>query len=501
MLNLKELIRSNWDKSNFIKMSLNQSLRDEIIKQTLFLDQYYSDVPLRTRSYVILNDIKEDTIPKCKCNCGKVCAIDRTYTENGFRLYADANCSRKDKTIDKNIEKKLKNYDWIFNERVTQKKSIEQIANELKISTIPVVKYLRFHKIDNLMDARRRNSAANIILNDEARLKELYDSGLTCEEIGENLGVTKSTISRWMLIYNIESRNPNSYERKIKKISDEEQSLFNFIASIYDGPIIQSNRKILNGKELDIYLPEKNIAIEYNGLYSHYYRPYEKTKSLIKGSKYHLEKTLVCEEQGIRLLQFYSDEWLLKPNIVKSIISSKLHLNQKIYARKCKKIILNSYVKNEFLNQNHIQGEDKSRIKLGLCYNDELVCLMTFCKSRFNSHYEWELSRFSSKLGFNVIGGFSRLLSWFRDEYSGNIISYADRRYSDGNVYSKNGFDLLKVNRPSYYYVDKNCLERFNRMRFQKKIIGAYDCTEYEKARELGYNKIFDCGTICFGLQ
>jgi hypothetical protein len=125
---------------------------------------------------------------------------------------------------------------------------------------------------------------------------------------------------------------------------------------------------------------------------------------------------------------------------------------------------------------------------------------MTFCKARFNKDYEWELSRFCTRLGYNVVGGFSKLLSYFRSNYVGSIVSYADRRYSNGGVYDKNGFKLIHINAPSYYYVDKNYLERHNRMKFQKKYIGAYDCTEYEKAREMGFNKIFDCGTLAYGL-
>jgi transposase len=500
-MDLINYLKENWDKSGFIKVSLNKSIREEIEKRTSFLDNHYSTIPLRTRAYVLVNNIQESTIPRCKCGCGDVCAIDKTYSENGFRTYANSYCSRKSKTIDEDSKKKLENYDWIYDQRIIHKKSIEQIANELNISTIPVAKYLKIHKIEKLMDARRRNSASVIILNDEKKLKEMYDSGLSCEKISEQLKVTKSTVSRWLKIYNTEIRNPNYYERKIKKISNEEQQLVEYIRSIYDGEIVQSNRTILNGKEIDIYLPEKNIAIEYNGLYSHYYRPNESTESRIKDRKYHLHKTLECEKQGIQLLQFYSDEWRLKSGIVKSIISSKINQNQKIYARKCKKITIDSYKKNYFLNQNHIQGEDRSKIKLGLVYENDLVCIMTFCKSRFNTSYKWELSRFATKKGITVIGGFTKLLSWFRSEYDGNIVSYADKRYSNGNVYYKNGFDMIRVNPPSYYYVDKNCLERFNRMKFQKKLIGAYDCTEYEKAREMGYNKIFDCGTICFGLE
>jgi len=499
-MNLVEHLKENWDKSSFMKISLNQSIRKEIEESTIFLNQYYSSVSLRTRAYVLVNEITENTIPKCKCNCGKVCAIDKTYAERGFRSYANPSCSRRSKTIQFESKQKLENYEWIYNQRITQKKSIEQIAKELNISTIPVAKYLKNHNLHDLMDSRRRNSYSVSILSDKNKLEEIYNSGLTCEQIADKLGITKSTVSRWLNIYDIKTRESNSYERKIKKISKEENTLYEYIKSIYDGNIIQSNRSILSGKELDIYLPDYKIAIEYNGLYSHQHRPSETKECLIKGKSYHLQKTLDCAKQGIHLLQFYSDEWLLKKDIVKSVIASKLNLNQKIFARKCEKIIIETHQKNNFLNDNHIQGEDKSKIKLGLLYEDDLVCVMTFCKSRFNKNYKWELSRFSNKMGINVIGGFSKLLKWFRKDYDGNIVSYADRRYSNGNVYLKNGFENIRVNSPSYYYIDKNCNKRYNRMMFQKKLIGAYDCTEYEKAREMGYNKIYDCGTICFGL-
>lgn len=126
---------------------------------------------------------------------------------------------------------------------------------------------------------------------------------------------------------------------------------------------------------------------------------------------------------------------------------------------------------------------------------------MTFAKSRFNKSYDWELTRFCVKGGLTVIGGFSKLLKRFTDFYGNSIVSYADRRYSNGNVYNTNRFELIGVNKPSYYYVDKNFLRRVNRMKFQKKHIGAYDCTEYEKAREMGYEKIWDCGTLSFGYR
>ena len=498
-MELKELIRNHWDNHEFMSLSLNKSIKNQIIQETSFLDKYYSKIPLRNRAYVILNEIHENTIPQCIC--GKPVALDVTYSINGFRTYCGAKCSRKNKTVEKAALEKLSNKEWLYDQRIIQQKSIELIGEELGVSHIPVQKWIKEHQLDDMFDARSRNTLATSILKDKVKLKEFYDSGLTCEEIAEKLSSTKSTVSRWLSFHEIEKRPSNSYERKINKVSQQENDLVDFIRIIYNGEIKTSNRSVLNGQELDIYIPDKNIAIEYNGLYSHSYKPWETKESLIKGKSYHLNKTIKCQNQGVQLLHIFSDEWMLKREIVESLIRSKLNCNSRLYARKCSLVEIDTHTKNMFLNQCHIQGEDKSLIKLGLVYDNELVSAMTFCKARFNRNYEWELSRFCTKLGYNVIGGFSKLLVNFRKEYSGSIISYADRRYSNGGVYDKNGFQLIHVNSPSYYYVDKNYLERHNRMKFQKKYIGSYDCTEYEKAREMGFNKIFDCGTLAYGLS
>ena len=497
-MNLSALVNENWEKRKFMSLSLNKEAVSAIMNSTEFLNGLYPKISLRTRAYVLKHGITLDTLPRCKC--GRYAAINNTRAEEGFRVYCGPLCSRGDKTIDKNLIALFDNYEFLYEEKIVKQKSIEQIAEEHNISTGPVVKYLKMHNLYQLNDARRRNNKANVILEDKESLSALYETN-TMQEIAESLGTTKGTVSRWFRTHNIEVKAPNSYERKVKSVSNEENELFNFIQSIYDGTLIQSNRSVLNGKELDVYLPDKNIAIEYNGLYSHHYRPWEENEALKKDIKYHLHKTLECENQGIQLLHFYSDEWKLKRPIIENVIKSKLGVNDKVHARKCKVIPVTVSFKNHFLNEYHMQGEDKSSIKLGLDYNGEIIAIMTFAKSRFNKKYEWELTRFCVKGGISVVGGFSKLLKAFRDNHMGSIISYADRRYSNGNVYYTNGFQLIGVNRPSYYYVDKNCLRRYHRMRFQKKYIGAYDCTEYEKARELGYEKIFDCGTLAFGLQ
>jgi len=281
--------------------------------------------------------------------------------------------------------------------------------------------------------------------------------------------------------------------------SIKEKELVEFIKSLNVNHQI-NDRKILDGKELDIYLPEHSVAIEFNGLYWH--------SDKFVGKKYHLNKTEECEKQGIQLLHVFEDEWVNKESIVKSIINNKLKLcNNKIFARKCsiKKINDNKIVR-EFLDNNHIQGFVGSNIKIGLYYNDELVSLMTFIKTRKSiksNELSYELNRFCNKLNTVVIGGAGKLLKYFNDNYTfDEIISFADRRYSDGGLYYKLGFQKIKINKPNYSYISKTHIKRHHRFNFRKERLNIkdenFDKTEFEIMNERGYHRIYDSGNIKF---
>ncbi|MBR4316363.1 MAG: hypothetical protein IKP65_05305 [Alphaproteobacteria bacterium] len=133
-----------------------------------------------------------------------------------------------------------------------------------------------------------------------------------------------------------------------------------------------------------------------------------------------------------------------KQEIVKDRIKSILDIyDKKIYARKCEIKEIDIQTSNEFLETNHLQGKDNSSIRLGLFYENELISVMTFSKPRFNKHFNYELLRFASKTGYKVVGGASKLLEAFKRQYKGSIISYADRRYSNGRLYETIGFELI----------------------------------------------------------
>lgn len=292
---------------------------------------------------------------------------------------------------------------------------------------------------------------------------------------------------------------PDCYPKKIS-------SLEIFVSNILDNNninYIKRNRNILNnGLELDFYIPDKKIAIECNGLYWHSYE-------LLNDKKYHLNKTIDCEEKGIRLIQIFEDEIKEKPQIVENRLLSIFGIyNKTIYARDCVvKQIINKKECYNFLENNHLQGKYNYKVAYGLYHNNKLISLMTFGSYRISCgkkpiENEYEMLRFCNKLGYHVPGSASRLLKKFILEFKPiKIISYCDRRWSNGNLYDKIGFKLDHITEPGYSYVDLNHNQsRLNRFLFTKyntkKLFADFDNAKsvYENMINHGYCTIYDCG-------
>ena len=263
--------------------------------------------------------------------------------------------------------------------------------------------------------------------------------------------------------------------------------------------VITNDRTLLNGQEVDIFLPDFNISIEFDGVFWH--------NENNKPNDYHINKTIACENKGVRLIHIFEDEWVDKSDIWKSMLSNILgYTNNRIYARKCEIKEVSGSDSVKFLNDNHIQGTCPSSIKLGLYYNNELVSLMTFGKSRHfigNGKYEYELLRFCNKTNVSVIGGASKLFKYFCKTYNPtSVISYADRRWSIGNMYKQLGFEFLHSSKPNYYYVINN--KRKNRFNFRKsELVRKYNIPQNMSEREYCYSqkwyRIYDCGCLCYG--
>ena len=288
---------------------------------------------------------------------------------------------------------------------------------------------------------------------------------------------------------------------KKRFISVYERELHEFLDSYnlkYD-----ANRQILIDREIEIYIPDNKIGIEFDGLKFH-------TEFFGKKKHdYHLNKTLQCNEKGVGLIHIFEDEYVNHKDIVLSKLRHILKLDSnlpKIPGRKCKVKEIMKHQAKDFLEKYHIQGYCSSTVYLGAFYNDKLVAVMSFKNGGIKSK-DWELTRFATDMNYKFQGVGGKLFSYFVKNFNPVVvISFADRRWTvniNNNLYTKLGFEIAKVNKPDYRYYNERVdrYVRFHKMHFQKKkLIEKYGLdpklTELEMMRALGYDRIWDCGLI-----
>lgn len=329
------------------------------------------------------------------------------------------------------------------------------------------------------------DSGALHVLNDKVKLREMYNSGMSLRSISETLNCSDVTVGNYFRLHGLKLRCSGSSARL---------EIVDFVRSIYKGAVSVNDRNMLDGKELDIYLPELNLGIEYCGVFWHSDRFLDKN--------YHKQKFDIASQKGIRLITIFEDEWKYKTEIVKSKISHIIGIskNEKVYAR-------NTIIKDiddikcikTFIDGNHIQGYVNASKHVAL-YDKasmEVVALVSLKISNDNI----EIVRYCTSK--NVIGGFSKLLS-FIESYAKNIgvrsiTTFADLRWSIGELYEKTGFSQLYKLPPDYRYVmgDKT-FHKFNFRHKSLRHMHGYDenLSENRNTKNMGIYRIYDCGKI-----
>lgn len=334
----------------------------------------------------------------------------------------------------------------------------------------------------------RFNNKNYRILCSKENFEELYSMLPNPVELADILKVNVKTVYRYLEEYGLRAKYKSIVETEIVM----------FLQSLGITNIIRNTRKLLpSGKEIDIYLPDHKIAIEYNVIYYHH----DKLSHITKD--YHKNKFFECEELGIQLLTVFSSSWNSKKLIVKRMIKNVLGLNsESVYARKCVIKEIDNKTTKDFLTLYHIQGYVPAQYRYGLYYNNELVCLMTFGKTRMcigsKKDTGYELIRFASST--RVVGGASKLLKAFIERVKPDkITSYSSNEYSFGNLYKQLGFTLESEVPESYWYIvpgkRDQLLHRSNFTKF-KLVNAGYDktLTEREITENLGFLRVWDCG-------
>jgi len=254
-----------------------------------------------------------------------------------------------------------------------------------------------------------------------------------------------------------------------------------------------NSKQVIPGLDLDIYVPEKKVAIEYNGLYWH-------TEDRGRTKEFHYNKWVQCQKNGIQLIQIWEDDWKKSPEKILAMLDTKLGVSKakKIFGRKTRVTTVGYEEARVFLNTNHIQGEVRGSYYLGLKEKSTglLVALMVLRKE--DNGNTFNIVRYATNA--NVIGGFTKLLAYSSKIYSPErYITFSDHCISDGGLYRNNGFTVDKELAPDYMYVSKGERKhkfgyRLKRFKNDPDLLWKEGLTEKQLAKLNNLPRIWDAG-------
>lgn len=509
-------------------ISKNRDRYRALVHTTDFLPQ---KAGLRRRVWHIKNGV--DTIPVCiHCGVGIVSWNDSLHV---YREYCSNACvhaagTARLKQRETNLERHgvlniFENIEYIQEKRLNSlgvKHAMQSLDVQAKVKETNMERYgCEWNVASSSSTTKRRSTCAvkygtdhamksfdvwcglvnsNLTPNDKIELyKKLNDVNFLTHEhhinkkpiylIANELGITPSVLRLHYIKHSI--------QLKRFKVSVMERQISEFLVS-HGFQVETNNRKIISPLELDIIIPSHNTAIECNGNIWH---------SELNGRDrwYHQTKTRRCADLGIHLIHVRQDQWVNTPDIVKSRLLSKLQKPTRVvYGRNTdvREVELKDY--NKFVSQHHIQGTCSGvQVAYGLYVGNELVSVISFGRSRYDSQYQFELMRLVSVSGISVVGGASKLFRHFIKTHNPeNIVSYCDLSWNTGEVYRQMGFNFVRNSDPSYrYFHASNPLKLWHRSSFQKhklsNKLSTFDtnASEWDNMVINGYDRVWDCGS------
>lgn len=237
--------------------------------------------------------------------------------------------------------------------------------------------------------------------------------------------------------------------------SRQQLEVYEFVKSLGFDDVESSTRSVISPYEIDVWVPSMNFGVEYHGLYWHS----EPSEGQFDKNR-HRDKYLAATAKGVKLMQIFSDEWINKNDVCRSMIVNSLGLSTKLNGRDCVVKEIPQPQSKEFLNDNHVSGATRAKKHFGLIHKTKgLVSVATV---RVPIQKKWgnvaELARMATLKEHTVRGGASKLMSkileWSEQNGYEGLLSYADLRFGDGKVYEKCGLELVGTTKNSYWYTD-----------------------------------------------
>lgn len=378
---------------------------------------------------------------------------------------------------------------------------------------------IRYTKLLELMELNSYRYKSDVLLfdlNDRIDMSEIKSTELFYLKKIKKYYLKYNELPTKHQLADISKRTVDTVSKAVNRYNLN-QFVLNFRSSYLVSAIIRelqlleieydlNNRSILvdDGRrlEIDIYLPKYNLGIEVNPVSTH---SVDVGKLGLSSKNYHQEKSLLAEEKGIGLIQFYDADYhdARRFEVFKEQLKALVSDKTKIGARSCMVQPISAKDCNEFLNQYHFQGmERSSSIRSGLYYDDILVGVLTLGKSRYTSD-EYEIVRYCLDPNVVIIGGFSKLFKHALQDIKvgSKVVSYMDlnKRLRSSNVYENNCFQFDGITRPDYVWVKRYGTETLSRYTTTKSklIEQGYDASksEVEIMRERGYFRVFGSGS------
>ena len=268
------------------------------------------------------------------------------------------------------------------------------------------------------------------ILHDRDKLIDLYSDG-NVQQLADSLNVCYKTAFEALKAHGIETNKLHQQSSAEKEITEHIES--------YGFTVVQNDRSRF-GFEVDIYVPEKKLAIEFNGIYWH--------SSLFKDKDFHQKKAIEVWNQGETLFHIWEDQWIENKELILSKIKSMLGVVDRIYARNCDVVYPDVSQVKKFMNSYHIQGFKGATKHIGLQCENEIVAVLSILDK---GNGVWAIERFATR--YSVVGGFSKALSEFSKSNDWkSILTYASLDYGHGNMYEKCGFSFDGITDPGLWY-------------------------------------------------
>lgn len=319
------------------------------------------------------------------------------------------------------------------------------------------------------------------------RQKSRPDETHVCQRCGEPF------VRPWYYAGIKQFCSPRCQRSSIPHTSQGEQEISRLVHEMG----IRSEKFILpSTKEIDVFCPDQMVGFEFNGSFFHSLAGLERRGST-EGIRYHLNKTNECAAEGIFLYHVWEYEWRdpRQRPIVESQIRTILGLaRDRIYARKCVVVPVDSPVAQMFLDTNHLIGRVAATHHYGLLHKDDLVAIMSF-------DHNHELVRYCVRQNTSVIGGAGKLFSHYVREHSPpQVVSYSDQAKTTGKMYERLGFTLSHVTDPEYVNYHPGTGEIRRRYQTMRRVLLRdfpeldASMTERQMCDALGFTRIYGCG-------